>query len=207
MKRVRRGLIGLLGVATVACATIHRDDGVPAGDGPLVGVYKATIDGGKRAARGAKLSVWAERPDRLHLEIIAPIGGVTLVLDAGGGNACIVDTGAATAYAGKAGPEAIEALVGVRVSVAEAVAALLEGASPRGLAVTRIGGAAGALPEKIRIVDGARSIELARIRYARGMTDPRSLGTGAPPRHLPVRPLEDFAGRVAPDPGPDDGER
>ena len=97
MKRLRRGLLGMLGLATVACATVHRDDGVPAGAGPLVGVYRVAIDDGHGAARGAKLSLWAERPDRLHVELIAPVGGVTLILDAGGGNACIVDTGAATA--------------------------------------------------------------------------------------------------------------
>jgi hypothetical protein len=197
--RLRRGLVGLLGLAAVACATSHRRDAVPAGVGPLVGVYRAAIDDGTGAARGAKLSIWAERPDRLHVELIAPVGGVTLVLDAGGGAACIVDAGAGTAYVGKDGPDAIEALVGVRVSVAEAVAALLDGVPPGGLAVTREGSAGGALPARIRIVDGERSIDLARIRYERGTTDPRSLGTGAPPGRFPVRPLEDFGRQASPE--------
>jgi len=207
VKRLGRGLVGLLGLATVACATVHPGDGVPAGAGPLVGVYRAAIDDGHGAARGAKLSIWAERPDRLHVELIPPVGGVSLSLDAGGGNACIVDTGAAAAYVGKDGPDAIEALVGVRVSVAEAVAALLDGAPPRALTVTRTGGADGALPERIRIVDGARSIELARMRFERGTTDSGSLGTGVPPPQLPVRPIEDFGREVAPEPGRAAGER
>ncbi len=207
MKRLRRGLLGLVGLATVACATVHRGDGVPAGAGPLVGVYRAAIDDGHGAARGAKLSIWAEPPDRLHVELIAPLGGVTLILDAGGGNVCIVDTAAATAYTGKDGPDAIEALVGVRVSVAEAVAALLQGAPPGGLTVTRAGGAEGALPRKLRIVDGARSITLARMRYQRGTTDSRSLGTGVPPKQFPARPIEDFGAQPAPDPERAGGER
>ena len=196
MTRLRRGLPALFGLATVACAASHRADFVPAGTGPLVGVYRAAIDDGQGAARGAKLSIWAERPDRLHAELIAPVGGVTLILDAGGGAACIVDSGAATAYTGMDGPDAIEALVGVRVSVAEVVAALLDGTPPRGLAVRRQGDGASALPKKIRIVDGARSIELSRIRFERGTADPRSLGTGSPPKQLPVRPLQDFRREV-----------
>jgi len=205
--RAQRGLFGLLGLATLACATVHRDDGVPAGAGPLVGVYRAAIDDGNGAVRGAKLSIWAERPDRLHVELISPVGGVTFILDAGGGDACVIDAGAATAYVGKDGPEAIAALVGVRVSVAEAIAALLEGAPPRGLAVTRTGAADGALPEKIPIADGVRSITLARIRYERGTTDTRSLGTGVPPKQLPVRPIEDLGRRPASEPGRAGGER
>jgi hypothetical protein len=126
---------------------------------------------------------------------------VTLILDAGGGTACVVDTGAATAYVGMDGPDAIEALVGVRVSVAEVVAALLDGAPPRGLAVTREGAVDGSLPAKIRIVDGARSIELARIRYERGTTDPRTLGTGTPPARVPVLPLEELGRQGAPEAG------
>jgi hypothetical protein len=204
---VKRLLLGLLGLAAVACARAHRDNGVPAGIGPLVVVYKVAIDDGSGAVRGARLSVWAEAPDRLHAELIAPIGGVKFILDAGGGNACIVDVAAATAYVGADGPGAIEALVGVRVSVADAVAALLHGASPDGLAVTRIGGADGDLPHSIRIADGARSIVLARVRVERGKTDPRSLGTGIPPKQLPLRPIESLAREVAGEPAPAGGDR
>ena len=190
MKRV---LLGLLGLAAAACAGAHRDDGMPAGVGPLVVVYKAAIDDGRGVVRRARLSLWAERPDRLHAELIAPVGGVAFILDAGGGNACIVDVAAATSYVGEDGPGAIEALVGVRVSVADAVEALLHGASPQGLVVTRAGGADGALPETIRIADGARSLVLDRLRFERGNTDPRALGTGIPPKRLPVRPIESLA--------------
>jgi len=204
---VKRLLLGLCGLAAIACAQTRRDGGVPAGSGPLVVVYRAAIDDGHGALRGAKLALWAERPDRLHAELIAPVGGVTFILDAGGGNVCIVDLTEATAYVGEDGPGAIAALAGVRVSVADAVAALLDGVSPAGLAVTRVGGADGALPEKLRIEDGVRSLAIDRVRVERGRTDPRVLGRGVPPDKLRVRPLSNLAGEVAQEPERAGGER
>jgi len=200
-------LLGLCGLAAIACAQPRRDGGVPVGSGPLVVVYKASIDDGHGVLRGAKLALWAERPDRLHAELIAPVGGVTFILDAGGGNVCIVDVTAATAYLGEDGPGAIAAIAGVRVSVADAVAALLDGVSPAGLALSRVGGADGALPEKLRIDDGARSLAIVRVRVERGRTDPRALGTGVPPDKLRVRPLSNLAGEVAQEPERAGGER
>lgn len=190
---MKRLLLGLLGLVAVACARDHRGDAVPKGSGPLVVVYRVELGDGREVSRGGRLSVWAERPDRLHAELIAPVGGVTFSLDAGGGSVCIVDVAAGTAYVGPDGPRAIEALIGVRASVADAVAALLSGVSPKDLAVTRTGGADGALPDKLRLADGARYIALARVRVARLGTDPGALGTGVPPAHLPVRPLASLA--------------
>ena len=172
----------------------------------MVGIYKAAIDDGDGAVRGAKISIWAERPDRLHAELIAPIGGVAYVLDAGDGHACVVDVAAATAYVGAAGPGAIEALIGVRSSVADAVVALLTGASQDGLAVSRVGRKDGALPESIRIADGSRSISLTRIRLERATHDPRTLGTGVPPERLAVRPIESFTRAVDDRREPERGE-
>jgi hypothetical protein len=159
----------------------------------VIVVYKAAIDDGSGPVRGAKLAVWAERPDRLHAELMAPVGGVTFIVDAGGGNACIVDVAEATAYVGDGGPGAIEALAGVRLSVADAVAALLDGTAPSGLSVTRAGGVEGALPERLTIADGARSLVLHRVRFERGTTDPRALGTGLPPANLAVLPMDRLA--------------
>jgi hypothetical protein len=187
---VRRLLIAIAGLAVLACSRTHSDDRVPAGAGPLIAVYKASIDDGHRPVRGAKLAVWAERTNRLHGELIAPVGGVTFTLDAGGGKVCIVDVAAATAYVGDDGPGAIEALAGVRLSVAEAVAALFDGVAPSGLSVTRSGGALGSLPQKLRIADGARSLVLDRIRFERGRSDPRALGTGVPPGNLTVLSID-----------------
>lgn len=167
-------------------------DRVPPGDGPLVGVYKATIDDGAKV-RHAKLSLWADPPDRLHAELYGPVGGVIVVLDAGPGKVCVVDVNAATAYTGDDGAAAIEALVGVRVGTAEAVAALLAGTSPPGWTVEREGPAGSTLPDRLRIAQGARSVALSRQRFERGSADSRALGTGEPPPRMAVEPLSALA--------------
>lgn len=188
---MKHALSLLTAITVVACAPSHRANTIPAGDGPLVGVYRAAIDLGRGAAlRHTRVSVWAEPPDRLHAELLSPVGGVRFVIDAGGGETCIVDVAAATAYVGRDEPGAIEKLVGVRVSAASAVAALLYGAAPTGLTVTREEATSGVLPDRIRIAEGTRSITLARIGFARGSADAESLGTGIAPPGLTVVPIE-----------------
>ena len=181
-----------LGATALACAPVGHNANIPAGNGPLVGVYKATIDDGHGAVRHVRMSLWAERPDGLHVEIFGPVGGVTFALDAGAGALCVVDVARATAFAGRDDPEALEALVGVRLAASSAVAALLSGASPAGLTVTRDDALPGALPGTLSIVDGNRSVTLSRIRFVRGTADASALGTGTPPAGLTVRPIEDL---------------
>jgi len=193
---VRRLLTVLCGLTALSCAGVHRIDRIPPGDGPVVGLYKAAIDDGSGVLRRAKLSLWAERPDRLHAELMGPVGGVSFTLDAGGGRVCLVDVGSAAAYAGDDGTDAMEALVGVRATVAEAVAALLTGAPPAGLSVERFAPSEGALPDTFRIADGERSLALARIGFSRGATDPRRIGTGAPPPNMSALPLTELKRRA-----------
>jgi len=190
---VKRLLLACGALVAIACVKNPGDLGVPPGSGPMIVVYKAAIDEGRGARRGAKIALWAERPDRLHAELIAPVGGVTYILDAGGGQVCVVDVGEATAYVGEDGPGAIEALAGVRVSVADAVAALLTGASPEGMRVSRVGGDGGTLPDKLTIEDSGRFLTIERVRVERGRTGDRALGTGLPPDRLRLRPLSNLA--------------
>ena len=186
---MRRPLVALLSILSVGCAATHTVERIPVGSGPLFGVYKADVDDGGGTRRHAKISLWAEPPDRLHAEFLGPMGGVAFILDAGGGKACVIDLSAATAYAGDDGVDAIESLVGVRVTVADAVAALLTGTAPSGLSVSRSGDASGSLPDAVRIEDGSRSVLLTRVKLVRGAGDPASLGTGVPPAKFQVAPL------------------
>jgi hypothetical protein len=182
-------------VAALACVKDRSPDRVPEGTGPLVAVYKMELSGAGAAARGAKISLWAEGPDRLHAEIMGSFGGVTFTLDAGGGRVCVVDVAQGIAYSGNDEAEVLEALVGLPVSTGDVVAAILHGAAPEGISVARDGGEAGALPARLRISDGRGSMTLSRVRVDRGRIDPARLGTGIPPEGLPERPLTELGSR------------
>ena len=155
-------------------------------------MYKIEVSDGGAPARGAKISLWAGEPDRLHAEIVAPVGGVAFTLDAGGGRVCVVDVDAGVAYAGDDGEDAFQALVGLPLTIGDAVAALLHGSAPAGVSVTRDGGEDGALPSSLRISDARGFLSLSRVRVDRGHAEAGSLGTGIPPERLPVHPLEDL---------------
>jgi hypothetical protein len=189
---VRRLAAAALLIAVAACGRGREPGGVPDGDGPLVGFYRATISENGNPPRRVKVMLWAESPDRLHVELVAPVGGVRFALDAGGGRACVVDAAEATAFVGSAGPEAIEALVGIPVSIAGAVDALLSGTAPEGVRVSSRSGDSGRLPDRLTLDAGGRSLALELIRFERGKSG-ATLGLGEPPPGMATRPLEELA--------------
>lgn len=182
----RLGALLLLGVA--ACTGRGTSHGVPAGDGPLVGNYRAELLDATHAKR-TRVLLWAAAPDQLHVEILGPVGGVHYVLDAGAGKACIIDTGSGTAYVGDAGPAALEAIVGVRVSVAQVVEALVDGTAPDGIRVEREAGDATGLPRRFAVSEGDRRVVLTLTGLQRGAAS-RPLGTGEAPPGSTVEPLD-----------------
>jgi len=188
---VRRAAAALALAAAAACTSPRDAARVPPGDGPIVGLYRAAIEGGD-AVRHAKVLLWAARPDRLHAEILSPVGGVRLILDAGGGRACVIDPAASVAYTGDGGEDAVLRIVGVAVPLDAMVEALLAGTPPSGLRVLREGTPAPALPERFAIEDGARALRLTLVRFQRSATDGDRLGTGEPPPALRVRPLDEL---------------
>ena len=189
---MRRWAIALVTIAATACGG-HRASRIPEGDGPLVATYRAEFAREGEPVRRAKLLVWAEAPDRLHAEFLPPVGGSVVTVDAGGGRAVVVDVEAGTAYVGGAGPEALAPLTGVPIGVAEAVAALLDGTVPAGASVEREGEGPGTLPSRFALALGSSRIGLTRLRWERTTRDPATLGTGEPPKGLPVRSLDEWA--------------
>jgi hypothetical protein len=189
---VTRGLLAGILLGAAACGQTHGPHGVPAGEGPLVGVYRADVRDGVAAPRHVKLLLWAEAPDRLHAELLGPVGGVRYTLDAGGGRAYVVDAEERIAFAGASGPEAVRALTGLPVTIEEAVAALLDGAGSSDLRVAARDGERGRLPEHLTIESGARVLELRLVRLERGSAAV-ALGRGEPPAGMTTRPLSELA--------------
>jgi len=163
---------------------------LPSGSGPIIGLYRASVVDGDGRAHKLKLLLWAQAPDRLHAELLGPVGGVRLTIDAGHGAASVVDHPAAVVYAGDPSPDDVRRIVGVPLEVPALVQALLSGAAPDGLRVERIGGAG--LPERFTLEGGGGTLELQLVRLTRGSAAESALGTGVPPQGLTVRPLAEL---------------
>ena len=88
---MRREAIVLATIAACACGAGKDASHVPEGDGPLVAVYRAELSRANEPARKARLLIWAEAPDKLHAELLPPVGGSPLTLDAGAGRALLLD--------------------------------------------------------------------------------------------------------------------
>ena len=189
---MRRALAAAVAAVGVSCAARHGLETAPAGRGEPVATYRLVFQEAQGPARRVRLILWVARPDRLHAEVVPPVGGVRFTLDAGGGRACVVDASDGVAYAGSDGPDAVDALTGIRITVPEAVAALLDGASPPGWSVERDGDAPGELPRRLHLASGPRSMTLTLEAVVRSVAA-APLGTGSPPSGMPVRPLEELA--------------
>ena len=185
---MRRAATALALAAAVACA--HSPSSVPSGTGPIIGAYRARLVDAEGRTHTLRLLLWAHEPDRLHAEVLGPVGGVRLTFDAGPGAASVVDHQAAVAYAGDPSPDDVRRIVGVPLAVPALVQALLSGASPEGLRVDRTG--ALGLPERFSVegAEGALRLELQRL--TRGSASEAALGTGSPPRGMTLRPLSEL---------------
>ncbi len=189
---MKRALAAAVAAVGVSCAARHGFKPAPSGHREPVATYRLVLQDGNGPARRVRLILWVARPDRLHAEIVPPVGGVRFTLDAGGGRACVIDAADGVAYAGSDGAEAVDVLTGIRITVPEAVAALLDGASPPGWSAEREGDTPGELPRRLHLASGPRSMTLTLENVVRSAAA-GPLGTGAPPAGLLVRPLEELA--------------
>jgi hypothetical protein len=144
--------------------------------------------------RSFRLLLFARAPDRLHAEVLGPVGGPQLVVDSGSGRLAVAFPGERVAYQGDADAGAIERVLGVRVAPAELVAFLTEGAPPasQGLRAEREPAVSAGLPRRVRLAAADASLTLERRERRPPPADPDALGTGAAPDGFEVRPLADL---------------
>jgi len=187
---VKRAAAALALAAAVSCAGSRAPASMPAGSGPIVGLYRASVVDADGRIHKLKLLLWAQAPDRLHAEILGPVGGVHLTVDTGPGAAAVVDHDAAVAYAGVPTAEDVSRIVGVPLEVPALVDALLSGAAPDGMRVERTGERG--LPERFAVEGRGGSLRLELVRLTRGTAEETTLGTGVPPPAMTIRPLADL---------------
>jgi hypothetical protein len=160
---------------------------------PAVALYRGQVRTTEGRDRSFRILLHAERPDRLHAELLTPIGTTQLIVDGGGGRLSIAWVRRGVAYVGRASPEAVEAILGVALGLDELVGVLLSGAPvPAGHAVERSPDPVGTLPARLvlRAPDTVVTLELKRSQPLAG--EAGKLGRGEPPAGMEVRPIEEL---------------
>lgn len=162
-------------------------------EGHTVGVYKGRIENLEGKARRFRLLLFAALPDRVHGEVLSPLGAPQLIVDGGAGRLAVTFVRDGESFVGPARGDVMGRILGVPLELDELVRALLRGEAAGGeVHLERSGGGTGDLPETLRIwaEGGTLILELKRLRPLRA--DPTLLGTGRPPEGTRVRPLEDL---------------
>lgn len=168
-------------VAVVGCGSGAKTRPTTSPDQVVVAVYRGSVTppGGKRLPFRA--SVWAERPDRMHVEILPPLGGPEWIVDAGSGRLAVTEVGAGACFAGKETPGALARWLGISTDVPGLVDALVD--------------AHGGFPERVELRGdalGVLQMERTGFRVA-----PRgSLGSGFPSPGIRVVPLAELVDRA-----------
>jgi len=159
-------------------------------------VYKGRIEEAGGRVRKFRLLLYAASPDRLHGEVLSPLGRTHLVLDAGDGRLAITFARDGESFVGQAKPEILARILGVPLELESLVGAVLTGAQgPSAVRVARSGGELPGLPQTLELTgDGATLFLELRRRRPLG-TDPDTLGTGRPPEGTRVRPIEELEGQ------------
>lgn len=149
-----------------------------------VGLYAARAKGGAGSAR-FRAWVHARPPDRLHLEVIAPVGGTVFVLDAGNGSVAAAWMEDRFAIEGSSDRASMERLLGIPLDAAGWVTTILDGSTGGAVEVDREG-APGALPRRLVLRRDALEVQL-KLEDVRGIRG--EVGNGRPPPGFEVLPL------------------
>lgn len=155
-------------------------------------MYRGRIVDGDGGSRRFRLLLFAAAPDRLHAEVVSPLGATELVLDGNDSALSVALPRERLAFVGAPVPETMRRLVGVRVSVAALVGSLLEGRDAgEGVSVSRRG-SVGSLPRRFAVAGGERALELALKRRSPLRARAAELGRGSAPAGFETRPLEEL---------------
>lgn len=177
--------------AVLGCGAGSRTQPVPTPEQVVVAAYRGSVTspGGKRVPFRAW--VWAERPDRMHVEILPPLGGPEWIVDAGSGRLAVTEVGAGACFAGEETPGALSRWLGVPIDVPGLVASLVD--------------ADGSFPEVYELRGDALG-ELRMERTGFRLAPRGALGRGEPPPEIHVAPLEELVDRAFA-PGEDEAGR
>ncbi len=162
------------------------------GDGPSFGVYRATL-ARPPEERHFRLLLFAALPDRLHAEVLPPVGSPSLVLDAGDGRISVLSSRDRVAYVGASTDDALRKAIGVDTTVEALVRAIVSGEVEGGaVRIERDPKEGPGLPTRLALRTEAGALELRLEKIRRSRAGDASLGRGVPPEGVATRPLEDL---------------
>jgi hypothetical protein len=194
-------LVPALSLLSTAC-TARRAPGSGTGLEPARwGVYQATYTDPGTAPRHFRLWIYAEAPDRLHAEVLAPVGGPAVIVDAGQGRLAVTVPSERTAWVGEASAESLARIVGFPMGLRDLVGALLGADEPPGggeVRVSRSPARDGGLPRALTLEASGRSLHLDLRRLRKLQGGGAGLGTGSPPGGIAVKPLEALSAEQGP---------
>ena len=158
------------------------------------GLYKGRIEEGEEKPRRFRLLLYADLPDRVHGEVLSPLGTSLLIVDGGAGRLAVTFAREGESFVGPSTAEDLGRILGVRLGLHELVRALLSGVcNSADYRLERSDDPVPGLPRMLSIRGAASSLTLELRRLRPVAADPAALGTGRPPSGTTVRPLSDLA--------------
>ncbi len=156
----------------------------------MMGVYRAKLEDSAGEARKFRLLLYATLPDRIHGEILSPVGTTEVIVDGGGGRVAVTLPRKRVAYTGAGDAEAFEKVLGVRLSLEELVRGLLgHDVGDIGYEMEREPAGEVGLPAELRIAGSNHRLTLRLKSKQRLRVSTATLGNGEPPPEMELRPL------------------
>ncbi len=199
---IRRVAAGVVAATLLGAAGCHerRPGRSPAEPATAIGTYRGVASSESGKPQRFRVLLWAALPDRIHAELLGPIGGPDVIVDGGGGRLAVTLVRERTAYVGDATRAAIEAVTGIAVRLDDLVRWIVSGADEvaAGIEVERTADGTPGLPLTLEIRDGAHRIRIER-RHVEGVEAlPSGTGTGAPPPGFEEKPIAELPPAVWP---------
>lgn len=193
----RKVASALLACLALSCACAPRRPHEPVPGAPAsFGVYDAKLVAEDGSARRFRLLLYAALPDRVHAEVLPPVGGPRLVLDGGAGRLAVALVEERLAYVGDAEAGSLERVLGVRVTLASFVSALLLGhpAQAGEVSMRREPESGSGLPSSFELRRGSSALSLLRKKDGRRVLAlGAAVGSGTPPAGFRVLPLTELS--------------
>ena len=159
-----------------------------------MGVYRARLEDAQGKSRRFRLMLYATLPDRIHGEILSPVGTTEVIIDGGGGRVAVTLPRKRVAYTGDGDAAGLERVLGVHLSLEQLVRGLLgHEVSDTDYEVVRKPVGRTGLPDELHIA-GPRGHRLSlRLKSRQPLrVSTETLGNGEPPPGVEQRPLASF---------------